>query len=136
MIAEAEKAIKEEDEKQEQEILDSVPHTEKEAMTAWKQDNPDSSLKLQRQLFDKGLIKELPWMEYLRPKADYTEEEEAAIEAAKWAKEQLAMKEEISWMEHDENGNQIKKTKEGYQQNEEQNSSTLWQKIQSSKNDR
>jgi hypothetical protein len=36
-------------------------------------------------------------------------------------------------MEHDENGNQVKKTKDGYTQNAEQNEGTLWQRIQDSK---
>jgi hypothetical protein len=36
-------------------------------------------------------------------------------------------------MEHDENGNQIKKTKEAYQQNAEQNERTIWQRIQDAK---
>ena len=134
MIAEAEKAVEEEKEKEDQDILDSAPHTEKEAMAAWKQDNPESSLKLQRQLLDKGIINELPWMQYLKPRADFTEDEEAAIEAAKWAQEQLDQnKTEVSWMEHDNQGNQIKKTKESYIQNAEQNERTIWQKIQDAK---
>jgi hypothetical protein len=33
-------------------------------------------------------------------------------------------------MEHDEQGNQIKKIKETYTQNAEQNERTLWQRIQ------
>ena len=32
-------------------------------MAAWKQDQPDSSLKLQRRLFERGLITKLPWDE-------------------------------------------------------------------------
>lgn len=133
MIAEAEKALDEENEKEEQEILDSVPHTEKEAMAAWKHDNPDDSLKRQKKLLEKGVITELPWLKYLQPKADFTEEQEAALEAAKWAQEQMEAKQEISWMEHDEEGNQIKKTKEGYTQNAEQSERTIWQRIQDAK---
>lgn len=134
MIAEAERAVAEENEKEEQDIIDSAPHTEKEAMSAWKKDNPDSSLKLQRQLLEKGVIKELPWFEYLKPRADFTEDQEAALEAARWAEERLNQnKQEVSWMEHDEQGNQIKKTKEGYQQNAEQSERTIWQRIQDAK---
>lgn len=128
MIAEAEKAIAEEDE--DHEILNSAIETEKQAMAAWKKDNPNSSLKLQRQLLEKGLIKELPWIDYLKPQADYTEEQEAAIEAAKWAQEQLENKNEVTWMEN-ENGQQVKKST--YQQNAEQNERTIWQRIQDAK---
>ena len=113
-----------------QEILDSAIETEKQAMQAWKHDNPDSSLKLQKRLLERGAIKELPWMSYLQPKADYTEEQEAALEAAKWAHEQLGNNEQITWMEN-ENGQQVKKST--YQQNAEQNERTIWQRIQDAK---
>jgi hypothetical protein len=36
-------------------------------------------------------------------------------------------------MEHDEQGNQIKRIKENYQQNAEQNERTIWQRIQDAK---
>lgn len=122
------------------EILEAAPQTEKAAMQAWKHDNPDKSLKIQRRLFDSGKIQKLPWEEYLKPQADFTEKQEAAIEAAKWAQEQLDERPgdyisapEVSWMEHDEQGNQIKKTKDGYTQNAEQSESTIWQRIQDAK---
>ena len=115
------------------EILESAIESEKQAMQAWKHDHPESSLKTQKRLLEKGIIKELPWKSYLQPKADYTEEQEAALEAAKWAHEQLENKEEVSWMENDENGNQVKKTKDGYQQNAEQSERTIWQRIQDAK---
>ncbi len=35
------------------------------AMTQWKQENPDDTLKHQRTLFERGLIDELPWVKYL-----------------------------------------------------------------------
>ncbi len=139
MIEEAEKAVVEEKEKEDHEIIESAPENEKEAMAAWKHDHPDSSLKLQRRLYEKGAIDKLPWEDYLKPKADFSDDE-AAAEAAKWAMEQLEKKkddatpiEEISWMEHDEQGNQIKKTKEGYTQNAEQSERTIWQRIQDAK---
>lgn len=147
MIAEAEKAVQEEKEQEDNEILESANENEKLAMSAWKHDNPDSSLKFQRRLFEKGAIDKLPWEDYLKPKADFGDDE-AAAEAAKWAIEQLEKKKEdergyyigldddkekITWMEHDEQGNQIIKTKDGYQQNAEQNERTIWQRIQDAK---
>ena len=99
-------------------------------MQAWKHDNPNSSLKIQKKLLERGKIQELPWKNYLQPKADYTEEQEAALEAAKWAQEQLENKNEVTWMEN-ENGQQVKKST--YQQNAEQNERTIWQRIQDAK---
>ncbi len=142
MIAEAEKAIAEEED-EDHEILNSAIETEKQAMAAWKKDNPDSSLKSQRRLFERGIIDHLPWEDYLKPQADYTDNE-AALEAAKWAQEQLnqrpgdylpeseSKKNEIVWMEN-ENGHQVKKSKDGYEQNAEQNERTIWQRIQDAK---
>jgi hypothetical protein len=144
MIAEAEKAVQEEKEQADAEIIEAAADSEKQAMAAWKHDNPDSSLKLQRQLLDKGIIDKLPWIDYIKPKADFVDD--AAIEAKKWAEENPETEEaekarewadeksnEVSWMEHDENGNQIKKTKEGYLQNAEQSERTIWQRIQDAK---
>lgn len=152
MLAEAEKAVEEEKELDDHEIIESAHDTEKEAMRHWKEDNPDSSLKQQRRLFDRGIIDQLPWSEFVKVKPDYMDE--AALEAKKWADENPQTEEaekakewakergvyigldqpsDISWMEHDENGNQIKKTKEAYQQNAEQNERTIWQRIQDAK---
>lgn len=114
----------------EEEILNSAVDSEKRAMQRWKQENPDSSLKVQKRLLERGFIKELPWMQYLKPQADFTEEQEAAVEAAKWAQEQLENKNEITWMEN-ENGQQVKKS--SYQQNAEQSERTIWQRIQDAK---
>jgi len=145
MIEEAEKAVEQERELEDSEILASVPETEKQAMAAWKHDNPDSSLKFQRQLLAKGIIDHLPWYDYLKPRADFVDE--AAVEAKKWADENPDTEEsakakewaeergvsDVSWMEHDEQGNQIKRIKENYQQNAEQNERTIWQRIQDAK---
>jgi hypothetical protein len=145
MIEEAEKAVEQEREIEDSEILESVPETEKQAMTAWKHDNPDSSLKFQRQLLEKGIIDHLPWYDYLKPQADFVDE--AAVEAKKWADENPNTEEsakakewaeergvsDVSWMEHDEQGNQIKRIKENYTQNAEQNERTIWQRIQDAK---
>ena len=149
MIEEAEKAVEQEREVEDSEILASALETEKQAMTAWKHDNPDSSLKFQRQLLDRGIIDHLPWQDYLKPKADFIDD--AAIEAKKWADENPDTEEsekakewakeqgidaDLSWMEKDTQGNQIKKVKEVYQQNAEQNEKTLWQRIQGVKSDK
>jgi hypothetical protein len=149
MIAEAEKAVEQEREINDTEIINSAPETEKQAMAAWKHDNPDSSLKFQRRLLDKGIIDHLPWQDYIKPKADFMDD--AAIEAKKWADENPDTEEsekakewakeqgvdaDLSWMEKDTQGNQIKKVKEAYQQNAEQNEKTLWQRIQGVKSDK
>ena len=145
MIAEAEKAVAEEREIEDTDILEAAPETEKQAMAAWKHDNPESSLKFQRVLLEKGIIDHLPWYDYLKPQADFADE--AAIEAKKWAEENPNTEEsekakewakeqgvtDVSWMEHDEQGNQIKRIKENYQQNAEQNERTIWQRIQDAK---
>jgi hypothetical protein len=122
-------------------ILNSATPSEKAAMTAWKHDHPESSLKLQRRLFDKGIIKQLPWTDYVRTA-------EASEEAQKWAEENAHIEEAraaeewadensnqsgVAWMETDDYGNQIKKIKNTYQQNAEQNEQTLWQRIQDAK---
>ena len=145
MIEEAEKAVEQERELEDSEILEAAPDSEAQAMTAWKHDNPSSSLKFQRRLLEKGIIDHLPWHDYLKPKADFVDE--AAVEAKKWADENPDTEEsakakewaeergvsDVSWMEHDEQGNQIKRIKENYQQNAEQNERTIWQRIQDAK---
>ena len=149
MIEEAEKAVEHEREIEDSEILASAPDTEAQAMTAWKHDNPNSSLKFQRRLLDKGIIDQLPWQDYIKPTADFVDD--AAVEAKKWADENPDTEEsekakewakeqgidaDLSWMEKDTQGNQIKKVKEAYQQNAEQNEKTLWQRIQGVKSDK
>jgi hypothetical protein len=135
--------LKETEEKEDNEILETATISEKAAMTAWKHDHPDSSLKAQRRLFERGIIDHLPWEDYLKPQADFTDRE-AALEAAKWAQEQLeerpgdylsdneSKKNEIAWMEN-KDGHQIKKTLDGYEQNAEQSERTIWQRIQDAK---
>jgi hypothetical protein len=111
------------------EILDQATITEAEAMTAWKHDHPESSLKIQRRLFERGVIDHLPWEDYLKPKAEVTDND-AAAEALKWAQEQLDERpgDYVSYIENVE-GQQVKKTLDGYQQNAEQGDQTLWQRI-------
>jgi hypothetical protein len=138
--------IKEVEEKEDHEILDEATTSEAAAMTAWKRDHPDSSLKAQRKLLERGVIDHLPWEDYLKPKADFPEmtDREVAEEAARWAAEKLeerpgdylseleSKKNAVTWMEN-EGGHQVKKTLEGYEQNAEQSERTIWQRIQDAK---
>lgn len=84
---------------EEQEIIDSAEESEKAAMHRWKEEHPNSSLKLQRKLYEKGAITELPWHQYLVAQADFTEEEDSK------------KKDTVTWMET-ENGHQVKKSKD------------------------
>ena len=120
----------EEQEEEDHEILASAEVGEKTEMAAWKHDHPDSSLKIQRRMFERGLIDKLPWENYLSPKEDFVNE--AAEEAAKWAEEQRTKADEVGYMENVD-GQQVKKTIEGYTQNAEQNESTLWQRVKKAK---
>ena len=78
------------DEEADQAIINQSEDVAKLAMARWKAENPTSSLKQQRALLAQGIIDKLPWDEYLLPEAD--EENDAAVEAAKWANEQLEKK--------------------------------------------
>ena len=134
--------IEEEQEKEDHEIMATAEVSEKTEMAAWKHDHPDSSLKIQRRMFERGLIDKLPWENYLSPKEDFVDE--AAEEAAKWAEEQrakalderpgdyVANADGVGYMENVD-GHQVKKTIEGYTQNAEQNESTLWQRVKKAK---
>jgi hypothetical protein len=122
--------IEDEPEKEDHEILATAEVGEKTEMAAWKHDHPDSSLKIQRRMFERGLINKLPWENYLSPKEDFVNE--AAEEAAKWAEEQRTKGDEVGYMENVD-GHQVKKTIEGYTQNAEQNESTLWQRVKKAK---
>ena len=131
MIAEAEKAVEEEKETEDEEILNNAAQSEKEAMTAWKRDNPESSLKVQRRLLEQGVIDHLPWDDYLKAKADFTDDE-AAEEAAKWAMEQLELKKkELTYIDK-EGKNQVIRSV-AYKQNAEQSDNTLWAQIKNKK---
>jgi hypothetical protein len=116
MIAEAEKAVEAEkvkpvEEHEEDESIDDLDESEKVAIKHWKADHPGLTVKHQRKMLEENLITELPWEQYLKAKADFTEDE-AAEEAAKWAQEQIDLKKkEVTWMERVGN-QQIKKTKE------------------------
>jgi hypothetical protein len=136
MIAKAEKAAAEENEQEDEEIIQTAQAAEKAAMHRWKAENPEGSLKLQRQLLVKGKIERLPWEDYLKAKPDY-EENEAAEEAAKWAMEQLELSKKKDSDMDGEIRQQTGQTQQGvltgYVQNAEQNSDTLWQKVKKAK---
>ena len=138
MIEEAEKAADAETEKEDEQILDEAQELEKASMTAWKRDNPDSSLKLQRRLLEKGIIKSLPWEDYLKAQPDFSDDE-AAQEAAKWAMEQI---EESKKKDSDMDGTSRSESDQekprriaGYVQNAEQSEKTIWQRVKDSKKD-
>ena len=136
MIAKVEKAAAEENEQEDEEIIQTAQAGEKAAMHRWKAENPEGSLKLQRQLLAKGKIERLPWEDYLKAKPDY-EENEAAEEAAKWAIEQLELsKKKDSDMDGEirpQTGQAQQGVLTGYVQNAEQSSDTLWQKVKKAK---
>ena len=56
MIAKVEKAAAEENEQEDEEIIQTAQAGEKAAMHRWKAENPEGSLKIQRQLLAKGKI--------------------------------------------------------------------------------
>jgi hypothetical protein len=110
-------------------------------MSRWKSEHPDGSLKHQRLLLEKGVIDSLPWEDYLKPEVD--EENQAAVEAAKWAQEQIEKSESSKKKDSDLDGKSGPSTGktdqgriEGYVQNEEQSNSTLWQRVKAKKDDR
>lgn len=131
MIAEAERAVEEEKELEDHEIIEAAAETEKQAMAAWKHDNPDSSLKFQRRLLEKGAIDKLPWEDYLKAQPDFSDDE-AAEEAAKWALEQVENKKKDSDLDGERGRTSDQESQgrlEGYVQNAEQNESTIWQRV-------
>jgi len=158
MIEEAERAV--EQELEDHEILAQAVQSEKDAMQAWKADNPEGSLKHQRRLYERGAIEELPWEKYLKAEADFSDDE-AAEEAAKWALEQKekrdAIKAQLNSQDAERPGDYLPESEskkkdnnldgksrestdqensrriEGYQQNAEQSERTIWQRIQDAK---
>jgi hypothetical protein len=119
--------------------LAQASESEASAMTRWKADHPDSSLKLQRKLFERGVIKELPWESYLKPQPDHVDD--AANEAAKWAEEQRVLADESKKKDSDlvgETGDataQENQRNVSYVQNAEQTKSTLWQRVKAKKDE-
>jgi hypothetical protein len=105
--------------------LATAPDNEKLAMARWKSENPDSNLKLQRKLLENGAITELPWMQYLKLKADYTDN---AVEEPK--KKDSDVVGEGRNTSGQENQGSVE-----YVQNAEQTKSTLWQRVKAKKDD-
>lgn len=155
LIEEAEKAVDNEHLAEEEAIIEAAADSEKTAMRSWKAEHPGSSVKHQRSLFEKGLIEKLPWDDYLKPQADFSDNE-AAEEAAKWAQEQLDKKNddrghyigldtrpgdyltnsESKKKDNEMDGergqttdNQNQGRIEGYVQNAEQGADTIWNRI-------
>jgi len=121
----------------------------KAAKARWKAEHPDGSLKNQRRLLELGAIDHLPWEDYLEAKPEPVVDE-AALEAAKWAAEQLAMHEverpgdyvkdsEVKKKSDDVDGkagqpaSEEKQGSVGYVQNSEQSASTLWTRVKDAK---
>ena len=119
--------------------LAQASESEASAMTRWKADHPDSSLKLQRKLFERSVIKELPWESYLKPQPDHVDD--AANEAAKWVEEQRVLADESKKKDSDlvgETGDATAQENQGsveYVQNAEQTKSTLWQRVKAKKDE-
>jgi hypothetical protein len=119
--------------------LAQASESEASAMSRWKADHPDSSLKLQRKLLERGVIKELPWESYLRPQPDHVDD--AASEAAKWIEEQRVFADESKKKDSDLVGetrytaDQENQRNVSYVQNEEQTGSTLWQRVKAKKDE-
>lgn len=139
-VEDADEELVEEQHSDDIEIANAVP-SEKEAMTIWKRENPDSSLKEQRRLLEHGAIAELPWQKYLKAQPDNITDNEAAEEAAKWAAEQLERpgdyltEPESKKKDLELDGESRKRSSDqnpgevGYIQNAEQGKSTLWSRI-------
>jgi len=128
-----------ESEHDDQAELAQASESEASAMTRWKADHPDSSLKLQRKLFERNVIKELPWESYLKPQPDHADD--AASEAAKWAEEQRVLADESKKKDSDLVGetrntaDQENQRDVSYVQNAEQTGSTLWQRVKAKKDE-
>jgi len=120
MIEEAEKAVEEEKEQEEKEIIEAASESEKAAMQAWKHDHPESSLKLQRRLLERGVISKLPWEDYLKAQPDFSEESE---ESKKKDSDLDGNNRRTSGQEEQRN------IVQGYVQNAEQGEETIWKKI-------
>lgn len=152
-VEDADEEPAEEVEAEDHEILESASISEAEAMTRWKHDHPDNSLKLQRRLLARGAIDELPWIKYIEAKPDYVEEAEKWAEenpatpeaetTKEWANEQVAdierpgdyLTETDSKKKDNMDGtpgqsaDQENSGSVGYVQNSEQSDNTLWKRI-------
>jgi hypothetical protein len=125
----SEEVIEEDDEDDE-----DVPNHIKVAKTCWKKDHPNDSLKHQRTMLEQGLIEELPWM---LPPYNLEAVDDAVIEAARWAQEQIDESKKKDSDLDGETGNNADNQEQrgiaGYQQNAEQSESTIWKRIKEAK---
>jgi hypothetical protein len=120
----------------EEEDDSEVCETEKAAIQRWKAEHPGEYAKKQRHLLEIGIINRLPWEDYIEDRA-ISEDQSAAIEAARWAEEQLEeSKKKDSGLDGEGRGTTDQKVSgriEGYVQNAEQNDSTIWKRVQEAK---
>jgi hypothetical protein len=118
------------------EIIEAAEINEKAAMQRWKAEHPNSSVKHQRHLLEIGVISQLPWEQYLEPE-ELNEDQQAAVEAARWAEEQLDQsKKKDSDLDGTNNGSTSQTNSggiTGYVQNAEQSNETLWQRVKKAK---
>ena len=121
---------------EEEEDDNEVCETEKAAIQRWKAEHPGEYAKKQRHLLEIGIIDRLPWEDYMEDR-EVSEDQSAAIEAARWAEEQL---EESKKKDRDLDGEgrgttdqKVQGRIEGYVQNAEQNDSTIWKRVQAAK---
>ena len=151
-VVETSKPQESSNEDHDERIISEATNSDKAAMVAWKADHPNDSLKHHRYLLEKGLIKKLPWEDYLK---DESEIDDAEAEAVKWALEQKekrdASKSDTSVddladpdskkKDNDMDGKNTgpadkegQRRLEGYVQNAEQSESTIWQRVHKPKN--
>jgi hypothetical protein len=118
------------------EIIEAAESNEKAAMQRWKAEHPNSSVKHQRHLLEVGVITQLPWEQYLEPE-EVGEDQQAAVEAARWAQEQIdASKKKDSELDGEGRGSADQTNSGGiigYVQNAEQSDETLWQRVKKAK---
>jgi hypothetical protein len=137
IVKESEADEDEEDEEDEDEDEDDEATHIKAAKQAWKIDNPEGSIKHQRRLLELKLIDDLPWN---LPPYSLLAHDDAALEAAKWAQEQIEKSEDSKKKDSDldgehrgKAGKEDQRILKGYVQNAEQSSNTLWKKVQDAK---
>jgi hypothetical protein len=116
--------------------LANEPENVKTAMQRWKAEHPNSSVKHQRHLLEVGVITQLPWEQYLEHE-EVGEDQQAAIEATRWAQEQIdASKKKDSELDGENRGSADQTNSggiTGYVQNAEQSDETLWQRVKKAK---
>jgi hypothetical protein len=116
-----------EDDDDDAEFWESLTSEEQEAMRLWKAEDEKNSLKYQRKLYRNGQIEQYPWIKYLQPQPDHTDESNFKImpalekelkigkpvytEVVEKQKELKKKKEYLNWIEK-EGKTQVKKSKE------------------------